>query len=69
MIDQTEELLKELREWVKERHGRQALIRETLGVSKQAVSAWVKGRAAPNFETGLKLRAFLKSHKAPKVTK
>jgi DNA-binding XRE family transcriptional regulator len=68
-MDQTQELLRDLRAWAKQRHGNQALLRETLGVSKQAVSAWVTGRSAPNFETGLKLRAFLKSHKAPKPRK
>jgi len=66
-MDQTDALLNDLREWVKLRRGNAVLVHETLGVSKQAVTAWVKGRAAPNFETGLKLRAFLKSHKQAKI--
>jgi|BogFormECP12_OM2_1039638.scaffolds.fasta_scaffold15190_4 DNA-binding XRE family transcriptional regulator len=65
-MDQTDELLKELREWVKQRRGNQALIRRALGISKQSVSAWVTGESKPSLETGLQLIAFLKSHKAPK---
>ena len=62
-MDQTEELMSELRAWVKLRRGNQALVCQALGVSKQSVSGWVKGVATPNFETGLKLMAFLKSHR------
>jgi DNA-binding XRE family transcriptional regulator len=62
-MDQAEELINELREWVKLRRGNQALVCQALGVSKQSVSGWVKGTARPNLQTGLKLMAFLKSHR------
>jgi predicted XRE-type DNA-binding protein len=64
-MDQTDQLLSELREWVKQRRGNQALVCQALGVSKQSVSGWVKVPpiARPNLETGLKLMAFLKANK------
>lgn len=62
-MDQTEELLSELRNWCAQRRGNQALVRKALGVSKQSVSVWVKGGARPGLETGLRLQAFLKSVK------
>ena len=62
-MDQTEELLNELRAWVAQQRGNQAIVGKAIGVSKQSVSGWVKGDARPNLETGLKLMAFLKSHK------
>ena len=66
-MDQTEELLNELRIWTKQRKGNQKVLRETLGVSKQLVSAWVRGRAVPSLELGFRLKAFLQSHKASKT--
>jgi hypothetical protein len=66
-MDQTEELLNELRAWVAQGRGRQALVRKALGLSKQSVSGWVTGDARPSLESGLKLMAFLKSHKASKT--
>jgi hypothetical protein len=68
-MDKTEQLLNDLREWVKQRRGNQRLVHETLGVSKQAVSSWVQGRGSPNFGIGLRLRAFLDSHKPGKPKK
>lgn len=62
-MDQTEELLNELRDWCAKRRGNQALVRKALGVSKQSVSVWIKGGARPGLETGLRLQAFLKSVK------
>jgi DNA-binding XRE family transcriptional regulator len=61
-MDQTEQLLNELRAWVAQERGNQALLRKAIGVSKQSVSGWVKGSARPNLETGLKLMAFLRAH-------
>jgi DNA-binding XRE family transcriptional regulator len=66
-MDQTEELLKELRAWVKQRRGNQELLRRALGISKQSVSAWVTGESRPSLETGLQLMAFLKSHRSAKA--
>jgi len=66
-MDQTEELLAELRAWAAQRRGNQALVGKALGVSKQSVSGWITGVARPNLETGLKLMAFLKSHKQSKT--
>jgi DNA-binding XRE family transcriptional regulator len=65
-MDQTDELLNELRAWASQRRGNQSLVGRALGVSKQSVSCWIKGAARPGLETGLKLMAFLKSHKAAK---
>jgi predicted XRE-type DNA-binding protein len=66
-MDQTDELLIELRAWVKQRRGNQTLICRALGLSKQAVSGWVRGEAKPSLESGLKLIAFFKSHKQTKT--
>jgi DNA-binding XRE family transcriptional regulator len=65
-MDQTEELLNELRAWVAQQRGNQAIVGKAIGVSKQSVSGWVKGEARPNLETGLKLMAFLKAARRDK---
>jgi transcriptional regulator with XRE-family HTH domain len=63
-MDQTDQIVSELKDWVKLRRGNQSMVGRALGVSKQAVSGWIKGLARPSFDTGLKLAVFLKSHRS-----
>jgi len=58
-----ETLLDTLREWCEAEHGRNAEIADHLGVSRQLVTDWLKGRAIPTLSSGLKLQAFLKEHR------
>jgi DNA-binding transcriptional regulator YiaG len=62
-----EDLINALREWCKAKHGRNAEIAETLGVSRQLVTDWLKGRAVPTLSTGLKLKTFLKNRRPRKA--
>jgi transcriptional regulator with XRE-family HTH domain len=59
------DLMNALRAWCKAKHGRNAEISDMLGVSRQLVTDWLKGRAVPTLSNGLKLKAFLKN-RAPR---
>jgi len=61
-------LLAELRAWVSEGRGRQALVARALGTSKQTVWTWLKGESRPNWERGMKLQAFLKAQRPGELT-
>jgi hypothetical protein len=66
MAKQTpEQVLKRLRAWCQEKRGRNVEIAQTLGVSKQLVTDWLKGRALPTWKNGAKLEEFLKNQRAP----
>jgi DNA-binding XRE family transcriptional regulator len=56
-------LMAELRAWAREERGRQMILARATGVSKQAVSAWVKGAAVPTWQMGIKIEAFLKAQR------
>ena len=45
------------------------LLARATGVSKQAVSAWVKGDAVPTWQMGIKLEAFLAAQRPKKSRK
>jgi DNA-binding XRE family transcriptional regulator len=62
---ETEQLINQLKAWAAEERGRQSEIARILGVSRQSVSEWFSGKAVPNWETGLKIQAFLKT-RSPK---
>jgi transcriptional regulator with XRE-family HTH domain len=65
--EETVKLIADLKAWADLEYGRRAELARTLGVSRQVVSDWLGGRSVPTLEKGLKLMAFLKSHKAPKT--
>jgi predicted XRE-type DNA-binding protein len=56
-------LMAELKSWCEEKYGRQAEVAEAIGVSRQIVTDWIKGRAIPNLDNGLALRAFLQKQR------
>jgi predicted XRE-type DNA-binding protein len=63
---ESEILMAELKSWCDERYGRRAEVAEAIGVSRQIVSDWIKGRAIPNLDNGLALQAFLKKQRRRK---
>jgi transcriptional regulator with XRE-family HTH domain len=65
--EETVKLIADLKAWADQQYGRRAELARTLGVSRQVVSDWLGGRSVPTLEKGLKLMAFLKSHKASKM--
>ncbi len=64
---ESEILMAELKIWCDERYGRRAEVAEAIGVSRQIVSDWIKGRAIPNLDNGLKLQAFLRKRRRRKA--
>jgi hypothetical protein len=60
---ESEILMDELKAWCDERYGRRAEVAEGIGVSRQIVSDWIKGRAIPNLDNGLALQAFLRKRR------
>lgn len=62
-VPEIEGLLEELKGWARQKRGSQSLLAQSLGVSKQSVSTWLSGKAIPTWETGLKLKAFLKAQR------
>jgi hypothetical protein len=59
---EVEALIDGLKAWCKQKYGRNVEVADKLGVSRQLVSDWFAGRAAPTLATGLKIQAFLKKH-------
>jgi transcriptional regulator with XRE-family HTH domain len=57
---ESEILIARLKEWCAEHYGRQAEVAEAIGVSRQVVTDWLKGRAIPSLDNGLALQRFLK---------
>ena len=51
-----DEVREELREWCKEKRGRQQKISKTLGVSKQLVTGWMSGRCRMSLEDYLRIQ-------------
>jgi DNA-binding XRE family transcriptional regulator len=66
-MPEIDDLLTELKGWASEERGRQAIIAQALGVSKQAVSTWLSGKSIPNWATGERIKAFLKAQKPRKM--
>jgi DNA-binding XRE family transcriptional regulator len=64
MVDEEDEEIKrvidELKAWCQEEHGRNVEVAEKLGVSRQLVSDWFKGRAIPSLKNWLKIQRFLR---------
>jgi hypothetical protein len=61
------ETLRELQQWVDQKHGRSLRVAKLLKVSPQLVSDWFAGRAMPKLTAWLKIKEFLKkSEKARK---
>jgi transcriptional regulator with XRE-family HTH domain len=64
MAQQTpDQVLDRLRAWCQEKRGRNMEIAQKLGVSKQLVTDWLKGRAVPTWENGAKIAEFLKKQR------
>jgi DNA-binding XRE family transcriptional regulator len=53
----------QLKAWCAEHYGRQAEVAEAIGVSRQVVTDWLKGRAIPSLDNGLALQRFLKKQR------
>src|SRR5258708_7501629 len=64
---ESEILMAELKSWCDERYGRRAEVADAIGVSRQIVSDWIKGRAIPNLDNGLALQAFLRKRRRRKA--
>lgn len=62
MLNRLERLLGEARAWCEMERGRQTKVAEFLGVSRQAVSAWLAAnpKKHPTAEQALALQEFLK---------
>jgi transcriptional regulator with XRE-family HTH domain len=63
---ESEKLIAQLRAWCQDGYGRQAQVAEALGVSRAAVTDWLKGNAIPGYDTGMALQAFLKKARRAK---
>ena len=55
----TEQLLRELKAWCDQKHGRQSEIARYLGVPRQAINNWFGGRNWPTGEQVLAIQEFL----------
>jgi DNA-binding XRE family transcriptional regulator len=64
--EETERLLNELEAWANEKRGRRAELARILGVDRSSVTDWFKRKSEPNWETGLKIQAFLKKQRRKK---
>ena len=56
IVTKYDEVREELREWCKEKRGRQQKISKTLGVSKQLVTGWMSGRCRMSLEDYLRIQ-------------
>jgi hypothetical protein len=56
IVTKYDEVREELREWCKEKRGRQQKISKTLGVSKQLVTGWMSGRCRMSLENYLRIQ-------------
>ena len=65
--EDTKRMIEELKAWCDQERGRRAELSRTLGVSRATITKEFFGRAEPNWQTGLKIMAFLKKQsKAPR---
>jgi DNA-binding XRE family transcriptional regulator len=61
MPEPFEQLMADLRAWdATAEHGAQKALADQLGVARQTLNNWIKGRNAPSLKDGLKLQLFLK---------
>ena len=65
-VKDIEALMAELQAWAREERGRQMLLARATGVSKQTVSAWVKGTSVPTWQMGIRIEAFLAAQRPKK---
>ena len=56
IVTKYDEVREELREWCKEKRGRQQKISKTLGISKQLVTGWMSGRCRMSLEDYLRIQ-------------
>jgi predicted XRE-type DNA-binding protein len=63
---ESEKLRVQLKAWCEKEYGRQAQVAEALGVSRAAVTDWIKGNAVPSFDAGMELLKFLRKQKRRK---
>jgi DNA-binding XRE family transcriptional regulator len=61
--EETERILAELRAWAEAERGRSAELAQFLGVTRGAVTRWLKGESVPSWEHGLKIAAFLEEQR------
>jgi transcriptional regulator with XRE-family HTH domain len=64
MPTEYERLLAELREWCAAQYGRQKIVADYLGVTRQMVSNWINGQRQPNANDVLRLEQFVKRRRA-----
>jgi DNA-binding XRE family transcriptional regulator len=64
--DQIKELLDKLKLAAGREYGGQAELARDLGVSRQRLNDWLKGRRTPDLEWWLKIQAFLKKPRRKK---
>ncbi len=56
-------VLDKLKAWCGEKHGRQMEAAKAIGVSKQQINHWVKGRAIPSIGYWLQIKRFVQHKK------
>jgi transcriptional regulator with XRE-family HTH domain len=66
IVTKYDEVREELREWCKEKRGRQQKISKTLGVSKQLVAGWMSGRCRMSLEHYLRIQD-IRAEDFPKI--
>ena len=57
--EELDTLMTKLKDWCKNKHGRQKDLAEELGITEQLLSNWLAGRKKPSLDKYLALRAFL----------
>jgi transcriptional regulator with XRE-family HTH domain len=66
IVTKYDKVREELREWCKEKRGRQQKISKTLGVSKQLVNGWMSGRCRMSLEDYLRIQD-IRAEDFPKI--
>ena len=67
IVTKYDKVREELREWCKEKRGRQQKISKTLGVSKQLVNGWMSGRCRMSLEDYLRIQDIRRAEDFPKM--
>jgi transcriptional regulator with XRE-family HTH domain len=65
MSKRLSKLIAELEEWCDAKRGRRLELADRLGVSRQAIHAWLAGTSIPSGEQVLEIQEILKTHKPP----
>jgi transcriptional regulator with XRE-family HTH domain len=62
MLSEVDKLLSRLKIYCDRKYGRRAEVSRKLGVSRQAVTNWLKGRQHPTGEQALAIQQFFEKH-------